>query len=131
MDRNKIKGIEGWLLWFTIILFLTAAIYGLSFIIWMFNLYLGEYNYETYFYFFTSALMLFLYVQTIILELKKKKKFIKSAKIALSISILLTFVELFTIVETSSYIIGSIIGTGVWIWYLNVSVRVKNTFIKK
>ncbi len=127
MNNKKVKGIEGWLLWITIIFFISGALWGLSFIIWLFNLFF-ETDYVTIWYLFESGLMLFLYVQTIVFEMKKKNKFIAWAKKTLLVSIIISLIELW--IEPSSYMVGSIAGTIIWIWYFNVSVRVKNTFVK-
>ncbi|MEK6925255.1 MAG: hypothetical protein AABW71_03395 [Nanoarchaeota archaeon] len=127
MNNKRVKGIEGWLLWITIIFFISGALWGLSFIIWLFNLFF-ETDYVSIWYLFESGLMLFLYVQTIVFEMKKKKKFIIWAKKTLLISIIITLIEIW--IEPSSYMVGSIAGTIIWIWYFNVSVRVKNTFVK-
>lgn len=128
-DKNKkIEGIGGWLILPTISLFLGAGIWLFNFVIWglLFSEESGLYELII---FLTSAIIALLAIYSLVLEFKKKKGFPKWAIATLWVSVVATI--LLSVLEGDySDVFGITIGVVIWTWYFNVSVRVKNTFVK-
>ena len=129
-DKNKkIEGIGGWLILPTIALFLGAGIWLFNFFIWGLLLLSEESGLYELIIVLTSAIMAFLAIYSLVLEFKKKKEFPKWAIATLWAGVVATI--LLSVLDGDySDVFGTIIGSVIWTWYFNVSVRVKNTFVK-
>ena len=129
-DKNKkIEGIGGWLILPTIGLFLGAGIWLFNFFILGLLLFSEESGLYELIIVLTSAIMAFLAIYSLVLEFKKKKEFPKWAIATLWAGVVVTI--LLSVLDGDySDVFGTIIGSVIWTWYFNVSVRVKNTFVK-
>ena len=130
VDKNKkIEGIGGWLILPTIGLFLGAGIWLFNFFIWGLLLFSEESGLYELIIFLTSAIIAFLAIYSLVLEFKKKKEFPKWAIATLWAGVV-AIILLSVLDRDYSDVFGAIIGSVIWTWYFNVSVRVKNTFVK-
>ena len=123
----KLEKIGGWLILFTIGLFLMTFIW---LVISVFSLIaLSSPGFETFdlTVFILSLLATIFGIASLILEFKRKKSFIKCLIFAVIINLILTIV---VAVKFQSYanIASGVIGAIVWIGYFISSKRVKGTF---
>ena len=127
--NKKIEGVGGWLILPTIGLFLGAGIWLFNFVIWGLLLFSEESGLYELIVFLTSAIIAFLAIYSLVLEFKKKKEFPKWAITTLWVGVVATI--LLSVLDGDySDVFGTTIGAIIWTWYFNVSVRVKNTFVK-
>ncbi|MBR9683577.1 DUF2569 domain-containing protein [Candidatus Woesearchaeota archaeon] len=137
--KEKIKGIEGWLLFFVIILIIIQP----GFLLFDVIINPSFYSYSSGIYDLFSLLLVFgLAIWSIAVGIaiwNKKRRAIIWAKefliVSLVISIVFTFLYfgLYTLEEQNILLVDlfrSLISFGIWFSYLNVSKRVKNTFKK-
>lgn len=130
--KNKIKkpnGIGGWLILPTIGLFLSAAIYLFSFILFGAAILLDVANISDMYLFFTSIVMFCLVIYLIVIEFKKKKLFPKLAIFTLWLGVILAVIS--GLIDGDFYgVTQQTVGAILWSSYFKVSKRVKNTFTK-
>jgi len=129
MAEVKIEGIGGWLILPTIGLFLNAIGWLLIFATWESLLFSEKSGLYDLIIFLTSVIISFLEIYSLVLEFKKKKEFPKWAIATLWVGVVATI--LLSVSDGDySYVFGTTIGAMIWTRYFNVSVRVKNTFIR-
>ena len=126
---DKTEKIGGWLILFTIGLFVITFIWVIMFVLSGIVLFGSTFETFSLVLFILSFLTMSFGIFSLILEFKKKKKFVKFLICTLILNLILTIVVSIKF-ETYSNIISGILGAIVWIWYFVVSKRVKKTFTK-
>ena len=141
MGDNEPVGLGGWMILFQIAIYFTLFSFVYD-IIMNLSSPIESYSYPSM---FLDIIAIALFIYCLFLMYKKKTNFPKMMKIAmwtyLGMIAIFTFILLFFLSGevNSDYIvrilaivvaiIKPLIFAGVWTWYLNVSVRVKNTFV--
>ena len=128
--KEKLEGIGGWLILPTVGLFLSAGLWLFIFVMTGLLLLLSEEFriYELTF-LLMSPIMAFFAIYSLILEFKKKKQFIKWVIATLWAGVISTII--LSILDGDYLdVFLTIISVIIWTQYFNVSIRVKNTFVK-
>ncbi len=128
MEKEKLKGIGGWLIMPTISLVLTGLIYSGLVLILILDLLIASTIFDLLFIIILGGFA-YLTIYTFILELKHRKIFINYMKIWLWSSVVIVLFLSFIDGDYSD-IVGAIVFATIWTWYLEESKRVENTFIK-
>ena len=128
MEKEKLKGIGGWLIIPTISLVLTGLIYGGLTIIFALILLIDGTLLDLVFVLILGGFS-YLAIYTFILELKHRKSFVNYMKVWLWGSVVIVLFLSFIDGDYSD-IVGAIVFATVWTWYLEESKRIRNTFIK-
>ena len=129
-DKNKkIKGIDGWLSFFMLMLFLGAVVWSIKFIFKGWLLSSEESGIYEVMIFLISMVLAFLVIYSLVLGFKEKKEFPIWAIVFLWAEVFATIILSFFDNNYSDVFLATIWAI-IWTWYLKVSVRVKNTFVK-
>lgn len=123
---NKLSGIAGWLIALTIFIFILAFYFsGFTLLVLLFSLSknVTAIGIITFLLFGISA---FLYIYSIILEFKKRKRF----RIFVSISFFMGIIAFILSNGISAILSFQVILSIISLFYISFSKRVKNTFVK-
>jgi hypothetical protein len=128
--KEKIEGIEGWLILALIILILNAIFFSVMGIVGLISYFTDKLTNFRFFIFYSISFLIALYnIFILILFFKKKKSFTLNSIILAWIEF--AFATFFVSIEFYYFInLRYLISAALWTLYFLFSKRVKNTFVK-
>ena len=129
MADKKLIGIKGWLLFFTITLYIESIVFVLGFLTFGLLVVPSDASPYNIVFLIGCGVLSFLFIKALTLEHKRSKRFPRFIKMAIIAS--LAFTIILTIMDRDpSGVASGCIYVAIWYSYLNISKRVKNTFVK-